>query len=102
MNALLDPDEPVLTGGPAPILARAVTDRSQLDWLDHALARIVASATTGDPGAAAFRVAPPRRVRDWGLVSLRRARIAGHGRGDRTADAGATDGHAEARRPVRT
>jgi hypothetical protein len=78
VNALLDPDEPVLTGGPAPILARAVTDRAQLDWLDHALARIVASATTGDPGAAAFRIAPPRRVRgDWGLVSLRRARDRG-------------------------
>lgn len=77
VNALLDPDEPVLTGGPAPILARAVTDRPQLDWLDHALARIVASAVTGDPGAAAFRQAPPRRVRDWGLVSLRRARDRG-------------------------
>ena len=37
VNALLDPDEPVLTGGPAPILARAVTDRPQLDWLDHAV-----------------------------------------------------------------
>jgi hypothetical protein len=77
VNALLDPDEPVLTGGPAPVLARAVTDRPQLDWLDHALARIVASAVTGDPGAAAFRRVPPRRVRDWGLVSLRRARDRG-------------------------
>jgi hypothetical protein len=77
VNALLDPDEPVLTGGPAPVLARAVTDRPQLDWLDHALARIVASAVTGDPGAAAFRRAPPRRIREWGLLSLRRARDRG-------------------------
>jgi hypothetical protein len=78
VNALLDPDEPVLTGGPAPVLARAVTDRAQLDWLDHALARIVAGAVTGDRGAAAFRRAPYRHIRSgWGLRSLRRARDRG-------------------------
>ena len=103
VNALLDPDEPVLTGGPAPILARAVTDRAQLDWLDHALARIVASATTGDPGAAAFRVAPPRRVRDWGLVSLRRARDRGaRPRGRRGRRLGPRTGARQGRRPVRS
>jgi hypothetical protein len=95
VNALLDPDEPVLTGGPAPVLARAVTDRRQLDWLDHALARIVASAVTGDPGAAAFRQAPPRRIHGaWGLRSLRRARD----RGARTTE---QRGHATGRRPAR-
>jgi hypothetical protein len=78
VNALLDPDEPVLVGGPAPILASVVTDRRQLDWLDHALARIVASAVTGDPRPAAFRRAPYRTIREaWGLRSLRRARDRG-------------------------
>jgi hypothetical protein len=81
VNRLLDPDEPALGGAPAPLLARAVTDRSQLDWIDHALARVVASAVTGDPGAAAFRQAPYRRIRrDWGLVSVRRRRDNGRRR----------------------
>ncbi|MFN8622988.1 MAG: reverse transcriptase domain-containing protein [Chloroflexota bacterium] len=96
LDALLDPDEPVLIGGPAPILVHVVTDRRQLDWLDHALARIAASAATGDPGAAAFRQAPYRRIRaDWGLRSLRRARD----RGARTPEqraAAATDPPASA------
>jgi hypothetical protein len=75
LNTLLDPDQAHLAGAVAPLLAGAVTDRQQLDWLDHQLARIVAGAVSGDPGAAAFRQIPYRRIRsDWGLVSLRHAR----------------------------
>ena len=75
VNSLLDPDRPHLAGAVASMLAGAVTDRMQLDWLDHQLARIVAGAVSGDPGAAAFRQVPYRRIRaNWGLVSLRYAR----------------------------
>jgi hypothetical protein len=75
VNELLDPAAAHLEGAAARLLATAVTDRAQLDWLDHRLARIVASAVSGDPGAAAFRSVPYRRIREaWGLVSLRRAR----------------------------
>jgi hypothetical protein len=75
LNDLLDPNETRLRASPASLLARMVTDRAQLDQLDHALARVVASAVTGDPGAAAFRRVPYRIIRgDWGLRSLRHAR----------------------------
>jgi hypothetical protein len=61
-----------------PLLAHAVTDRRQLDELDHELARIVASAATGVRGPVAFRSAPYRTVRDdWRLTSLRRVRDRG-------------------------
>jgi len=72
VNALLDADSPHLRGSVALLLAGMVTDRQQLDWLDHQLARIVAGAVSGDHRAAAFRRIPYRRIRDdWGLVSLR-------------------------------
>jgi hypothetical protein len=88
VNQLLDPERPDTAGAPAPLLARAVTDRPQLDWIDHALARIVAGAVTGDPGAAAFRDAPYRCIRrSWGLVSVRRARDRGGRRARRRVPA---------------
>ncbi len=72
---LLDVDDHQLQVGPLPLLAAVVTDRSQLRALDLELARIVASAVTGDPGPAAFRRAPYRVIRgEWGLPSLHRAR----------------------------
>jgi hypothetical protein len=75
INALLDPDRAHLEGAAAALLAGAVTDRGHLDWLDHELARIVATAVSGHPGAAAFRMVPYRRIRsEWGLISLRHAR----------------------------
>jgi hypothetical protein len=77
-NALLDQDQRHLAGAAASLLARVVTDRAQLDWLDHQLARMVAGALSDDPGAAAFRQIPYHRIRaEWGLVSLRRARDRG-------------------------
>ncbi len=75
VNSLLDAGGPHLRGAAAPLLAGMVTDRRQLDWLDHQLARIVAGAVSGDQRAAAFRQVPYRRIRnDWGLISLRRQR----------------------------
>lgn len=75
VNALLDRDDPQLHGSAVPLLTHAITDRRQLEELDHELARIVASAATGVPGPVAFRKAPYRMVREeWGLRSLRRAR----------------------------
>jgi hypothetical protein len=75
LNALLDPRDPHLHGSAAPLLARVVTDRRQLDSLDHQLARIVASAVSGEAGPGAFRRVPYRRIRGgWGLRSLRRGR----------------------------
>ena len=72
---LLDVDDHQLQTAPLPLLAAVVTDRSQLRSLDLELARIVASAVTGDPGPAAFRRAPYRVMRsEWGLPSLHRAR----------------------------
>ncbi len=75
LNRLLDVDDPQLGGAAALLLARAVTDRGQLDELDHALASIVAGAAAGRHGAAAFRTVAYRQIRDeWRLTSLRRAR----------------------------
>jgi hypothetical protein len=72
---LLDPDDHHLQGGPVPLLTNVVTDRSQLRSLDMSLARVVATAVTGDPGPSAFRTAPYRVIRsEWGLPSLHRAR----------------------------
>jgi hypothetical protein len=72
---LLDPEDHQLQGGPLPLLANVVTDRSQLRSLDLSLARVVAAAVTGDPGPSAFREAPYRVIRaEWGLPSLHRAR----------------------------
>jgi hypothetical protein len=72
---LLDVDDHQLQTAPLPLLAAVVTDRAQLRSLDLELARIVASAVTGDPGPAAFRRAPYRVIRsEWGLPSLHRAR----------------------------
>lgn len=59
----------------APLLARAVTDRSQLAQVDYLLARMVVKVVTGDRGVRAFRRVPYRTVRqEWGLVSLEHAR----------------------------
>lgn len=78
LDALLDAHDPYLQGSAAPLLARVVTDRRQLDALDHELASIVASAVSGRAGPAAFRSVPYRRIRsEWGLRSLRRARDLG-------------------------
>ena len=75
INSLLDADGLHLRGSAAPLLAGMVTDRGQLDWLDHQLARIVAEAVSGDHRASAFRRIPYRRIRnDWGLASLRHRR----------------------------
>jgi len=75
VNRLLDSNDAQLQAGAAHVLARGVTDRRQLDALDHELARLVASAASGRNGARAFRAAPYRRVRnEWGLRSLRRSR----------------------------
>lgn len=75
LDALLDQHDPHLQGSAAPLLARAVTDRDQLDALDHDLARIVACAVSGRRGPRAFRSVSYRRIRaEWGLSSLRRAR----------------------------
>ncbi len=89
MLTLLDTDETELSGAAAPLLARVVTDRPQLDALDHELALIVASAATGKSGPRAFREAPYRKIReDWRLMSLRRERDQGGTRKARAADAG--------------
>jgi hypothetical protein len=81
INALIDRDDPQVQGAAVPLLAHAITDRRQLDELDHELALVVASAATGVPGPAAFRKAPYRVVReDWGLRSLRRSRDRNQGR----------------------
>ena len=62
----------------APLLCRAVTDRSQLAQLDYWLARMVVKAVTGDGGVRAFRRVPYRTVRqEWGLLSLEHARNRG-------------------------
>jgi hypothetical protein len=75
INTLLDPDDAQLQGAAAPVLARVVTDRRQLEQLDHQLAQIVASSATGVSGARAFRRAPYSHIRsDWQLRSLRRSR----------------------------
>ncbi|MEO6350272.1 MAG: reverse transcriptase domain-containing protein [Candidatus Limnocylindrales bacterium] len=75
LNSLLDEDEAQLRGAPVPMLAHVVTDRKQLEELDHELALIVAMAATGLRGPKAFRTAPYRTVRsEWGLASLRRGR----------------------------
>jgi hypothetical protein len=75
VSTLVDPDDVYLADPSAPLLARVVTDRRQLDWLDHALARIVAESVAGRRGAAAFRRVPYRTIRDdWALTSLRRRR----------------------------
>jgi len=72
VNALLDSDGTHLRGSAAPLLAGMVTDRRQLDWLDHQLARIVAGEVSGDQRAAAFRRISYWTIRnDWALVSLR-------------------------------
>ncbi|HLB43767.1 MAG TPA: hypothetical protein VJK49_00155 [Candidatus Limnocylindrales bacterium] len=78
LRRLLDPDDPFLAGSAAPLLARVVTDRHQLDALDHQLAGIVATAVSGRAGPGAFRSVPYRRIRsEWGLRSVRRARDRG-------------------------
>ena len=75
LNELLDPDYSQLQAPSAALLAQTVTDRRQLAELDHQIALIVASATTGIRGPRAFRGAPYRQIRrEWGLRSLRRAR----------------------------
>ena len=75
LTQLLDMEDHYLQGASVPLLARVVTDRSQLRSLDLSLARIVATAVTGDPGPAAFRRVPYRVIRaEWGLPSLHRAR----------------------------
>lgn len=75
LNVFLDREDAQVHGAAVPLLAHAITDRRQLDELDHELALLVASTATGIPGPQAFRRAPYRVVReDWGLRSLRRAR----------------------------
>ena len=75
LRTLIDVDDNELSGSAAMLLARAVTDRQQLDQIDNQLAQIVATAATGRAGPAAFRRVPYRRVRsEWHLPSLRRAR----------------------------
>ncbi|MEX2546565.1 MAG: hypothetical protein WD830_02100 [Chloroflexota bacterium] len=89
VNALLDRDDPQLHGAAVPLLTHAVTDRRQLEELDHQLARIVSSAATGVRGPAAFQKAPYRVVRgEWGLTSLRRARDRSPSRATRTRPRG--------------
>ncbi|HLB44869.1 MAG TPA: reverse transcriptase domain-containing protein [Candidatus Limnocylindrales bacterium] len=78
LNTLLDPDDHHLHGSAAPLLAGVVTDRRQLQQLDHLLARTVSSAVSGVRGPAAFRKLSYRRVRgELGLRSLRRTRDSG-------------------------
>jgi len=75
LTQLLDVEDHQLQGASVPLLGRVVTDRTQLRSLDLSLARIVATAVTGDPGQAAFRQVPYRVIRaEWGLPSLHRAR----------------------------
>jgi hypothetical protein len=75
LRRLIDADDADLQGAAAPLLARAVTDRHQLDALDHELAGMVAAAVAGRPAPQAFRSVPYRRIRqDWGLPSLRMTR----------------------------
>ncbi|MCY7418066.1 MAG: hypothetical protein LH650_06140 [Chloroflexi bacterium] len=75
LTQLLDVEDHQLQGAAVPLLGRVVTDRTQLRSLDLSLARIVATAVTGDPGPAAFRQVPYRVIRaEWGLPSLHRAR----------------------------
>jgi hypothetical protein len=75
LNAMLDPDDTELHGSSAPLLARVVTDRRQLEQLDHQLARLVAASVSRVRPGAAFRRLPYGQVRrELGLVSLRRAR----------------------------
>jgi len=75
INALLDREDAQVHGAAVPLLAHAITDRRQLEELDHELALVVASSATKVRGPQAFRTAPYRVVRDeWGLRSLRRAR----------------------------
>jgi hypothetical protein len=75
LNSLLDDDETELRGASLPMLAHVVTDRKQLEELDHELALIAAMAATGVRGPKAFRDAPYRTIRsEWGLRSLRRDR----------------------------
>jgi len=78
LNGLLEPRDAALQGASAPLLAAAVTDRGQLEWLDHELARVVASAVSGDKRSSAFRSVPYRKIRsEWGLKSTRRVRDRG-------------------------
>ena len=58
----------------AGLLRAVVTDRRQLAQLDHLLALAVAAAAGERPGVRAFREAPPRQLRAWGLPSLVDAR----------------------------
>jgi hypothetical protein len=75
MTTLLDDRESELSGAAAPLLARVVTDRQQLDWVDRELAVITAAAASGGRGARALRNVPYRKVREeWRLPSVRRAR----------------------------
>jgi Reverse transcriptase (RNA-dependent DNA polymerase) len=75
LRRLLDAEDAALQGSSARLLARAITDRPQLESLDRELAGITASAVTGIAGPAAFRRVPYRTIRqEWGLPSLRRAR----------------------------
>ena len=75
LNTLLDREDPHLHGAAVPLLSHAITDRRQLEAIDHQLAQIVSSAATGVRGPAAFRTAPYNVVRgEWGLASLRRRR----------------------------
>lgn len=75
LRRLLDAEDSALQGSSARLLAKAITDRRQLEALDHELARIAASAVTGVSGPAVFRRVPYHTIREeWGLPSLRRAR----------------------------
>jgi hypothetical protein len=77
VNRVLDPQTQPFKQASSDLLRRAVTDRRQLQQLDHQLARIVLRAVTGDGGVRAFRRTPVRKIReDWGLVSLVRLRNA--------------------------
>jgi len=78
VNDSIAPRPSPLQQASAPLLARAVTDRSQLAQVDYRLARLVVKAVTGDGGVRAFRRVPYRTVREeWGLVSLEHARNCG-------------------------
>ncbi len=78
LNLLLDPADAQLQAPAAPLLVGVVTDRRQLDELDHQMALLVASATTGIRGPRAFRRVSYRHIReDFGLRSLRRSRDRG-------------------------
>jgi len=71
--AALDPSSP-FAHAYAGLLRAVVTDRRQLAQLDHLLALAVAAAAGERPGVRAFREAPPRQLRAWGLPSLVDAR----------------------------